>query len=203
MPGMHVGGSFHDPFHPTEVRPPEVRPPSGSTRGGSSDIAGSPQSATSHSVLRLRGGGNTQGSGEKGGDRENLLPGGAGSSSHGMYHGTQSRSETQRAKNEVKRYELQGRLDDATRERDAARAGRERAVTDLDRITAAIKDLDDRKRHSGSDPARLSEIEGQLQTAHADFWQKTREVGDYTKALRTSDDNCRRFERKLHNLTRT
>jgi hypothetical protein len=203
MPGMHVGGSFHGTFHPTEVRPPEVRPPSSVTRPGSSDVAASPQSATSHSVLRLRGGGNTQGSGGKGGDRENLLPGAAGSSSHGMYHGTQSTSETQRAANEMKRYELQARLDQATHNRDAARAGRESALTGLEEAKEEIKRLLAEQDRSGSDPVRLREIRQQLDTAHDMFRRKTSEVSNCNERLRETDSACRGFERKLDKLRLT
>ena len=199
MPGIHVGGSFHDTFHPTEMRPPEARPPSGFTQQESSDVAVSPQSA-SHSVLRLRGGGNAQGSGGKGGDRENLLPDAAGPSSHGMYHGTQSRSEMQRAANETKRSELQARLDQATRDRDAARARRENALAGLDEAREEIKRLVAEKERSGSDPARLREIQQQLDTAHANFWRKTTEVSHCNEKVRETDGACRGFERKLDKL---
>jgi hypothetical protein len=197
MPGMHVGGPLHDTFHPAEVKPPV---PQGSGTTGSRQPG---KGSEGNAILRLRGGGNTQGSGGKGGDRENLLPDEAGSSSHGMYHGTRSGSEAQRAANEAKRYELRSGLERATRDRDAARAARERALAELDRITAAIKVLDAEKaeqQRNSVNPAGLSDIEGRLQTAHADFWQKTREVGDRAKELQKSDDRCRSFESKLNRL---
>jgi hypothetical protein len=200
MPGMHVGGSLHDTFHPTEVRPPEVRPPSGFTRPGSSDIAASPQSAASHSVLRLRGGGNMQGSRGKGDDRENLLPDGAGSSSHGMSRGTESTSATQRAANAIKRYELQAMLDRATRDRDVARAGRENALAGLEEAKEEITRLVAGKDRSGSDPARRREIQQRLDTAHLNFQRKTREVSDCNEKLREIDSACRGLQRKLDRL---
>jgi len=200
MPGMHVGGSFHDTFHPSGDRPPEYRAPSDATPGSSSQASAPQESREGIPVLRLRGGGNAQGSEDKGGDRENLLPGGAGSSSHRADYGTRSSVETQRAANEAKRYELRSSLERAMRDRDAARAARERAITELDRVNAQIKDLDARKQQSGLDPARKSDIEGQLLTAHADFWRRTREVSDCTTELRRSDDRCSSLEHKLGKL---
>jgi hypothetical protein len=200
---MHVGGSFHDTFHPSGVRPPEYRAPSDATPRSSSQTTAPDASRDASPVLRLRGGGNAQGSGDKGGDRENLLPGGAGSGSHRADYGTRSSAQTQRAANEAKRYELRSSLERAMRDRDAARAARERAITALDQASAQIKDLDARKQQSGLDPARKSDIEAQLLTAHADFWRRTREVSDCTTELRRSDDRCSSLERKLGKLRLT
>jgi hypothetical protein len=204
MPGIHIGGSFHGTFHPTATGalPPERSNASGFAQPGaltaSSDrVAGPP------AVLRLRGGGNSQGSQAKGGDRERLVPEQTGARSHGMYRGTQSTSETQRAANEMKRYEFGAKLDQATRERDAARAGLERANADLESTTAAMKDLLAEKERGGAEPARLREIERQLKSAHADFVRKTGAVSRGKEELRKSEDKCCGLERRLDKLRLT
>src|SRR5215475_7081759 len=184
MPNMHFGRSIHTTFHPVEVKsvghpsPPDIAPRGSShvvpsthtaTLTASSHLRDLPREHTSHfignladeagaatsdRVLRLRGGGNTQGSEGKGGDRDRLVGEGTSSGGNLPYHGTQSRSEARRAANEAKRYALQGRLGDARRRLDEARRRHDNALTTQETATAAIRRLEDEIRQAGADPLR-------------------------------------------------